>query len=136
MEITILAWRARQRRRADTTRLFQNVDQIILPVVTKDRSDLGLDVPQAENVSALASLVEDGLAKAYDLQKLASNGDPFSGELPGMPPVDEVEQDFRTYFYITEEGMQLHLADDPPWPFDDDGEPRPDWHLDESPGSL
>ena len=111
------------------------MDQIILPVVTKDCSDLGLDVERAENVSALASLVEDGLAKAYDLQNLPIN-DPFSGELPGMPPVDEVEEDFRTYFYLTGKGMQLHLADDPPWPFDDDGEPRTDWHLDESPGSL
>ena len=36
-----------------------------------------------------------------------------------MPPIGPVEEDFRTYFYITKKGMDLHLSDDSWWPFDD-----------------
>jgi hypothetical protein len=107
---------------------FENVDQIILPMVTKDCGDLGIASPERpEIVSALASLVWEGLAKAYDLRNLR-NSDPFSGELPGMPPADEVEENFRTYFYLTQKGMDVHCSDDPEWPFGDDGEPLPNWH--------
>jgi hypothetical protein len=28
-----------------------------------------------------------------------------------MPPLDVVEEDFKTYFYITKKGMDLHLSD-------------------------
>ena len=60
-------------------------------------------------------LVGGGLAKAYLL--------PSSEPLQGMPGVDAVEENFTTYFYITEKGMDLHLSDDTWWPFDDQGEP-------------
>ena len=40
-----------------------------------------------------------------------------TGELTGMPPVDVVETDFKTYFYITKKGMELHLST---WPVEDD----------------
>ncbi len=59
--------------------------------------------------------------------------EPFSTELKGMPPVDVVEEYFETYFYITKKGMDLHLSDDTSWPFDDDGNVLPNWHLDLSP---
>jgi hypothetical protein len=52
-----------------------------------------------------------------------------------MPSLNQVEQDFRTYFYITKEGMELHRSDTPGWPFDGDDEPLPGWQLDEHPGS-
>ena len=108
---------------------FENVDQIILPSVAEDCSKLGFVLERSEIVKALAGLVEDGLAKAYDLRHLP-NRDPFSGELPSMPPLDQVEEDFKTYFYITKSGMDFHLSDDTWWPFDEDGERRPNWRLD------
>jgi hypothetical protein len=111
---------------------FENLDQIILPMVAKDCGDLGIAAPERPEVeTSLASLVEEGLAKAYDLRNLRDGRDPFSGELPGMPSLDFIEEDFRTYFYITQKGMDLHLSDNPEWPFDDEGEPVPNWHLDE-----
>jgi hypothetical protein len=68
-------------------------------------------------VEALASLIEDGLAKAYRL----SSKDPFATELQGMPPTEVIEEYFKTYFLITKKGMDLHLSDDTWWPFDDEG---------------
>src|SRR5579871_5818218 len=82
---------------------FENVDQIIFPSVAEDCSKLEVIVERSEIVTALAGLVGDGLAKAYDLHNLP-NRDPFSGELPSMPSLDQVEEDFRTYFYITKSG--------------------------------
>jgi hypothetical protein len=111
---------------------FENVDQIILPVVAEDCGKLGFIVERSEIVGALTRLVEDGLAKAYDLHNLP-NGDPFSGELGNMPSLDQVEEYFKTYFYITKKGMDFHTSDDMWWPFHDNGERRPNWHLDERP---
>jgi hypothetical protein len=41
-----------------------------------------------------------------------------------MPSLDVVEEDFKTYFYITKKGMDLHLSDDTWWPFRDEAKPR------------
>ena len=111
---------------------FENVDQVILPIVAKDCARLGFVVERAEVVSALAILVREGLAKAYDLQNLPDTRDPFSGEIRSMPSLDHVEEDFRTYFYITTKGTEFHLSDDTWWPFDEEGERRPNWRLDMS----
>jgi hypothetical protein len=101
---------------------FENVDQVILRDVSEAGAECGLLIERSEVVDALAGLIDDGLAKAYILA--GSGRDPFSGELQGMPPMDVIEENFRTYFYITKKGMDLHLADDTWWPFDDEGEPR------------
>lgn len=66
-------------------------------------------------MEALSGLVADGLAKAYTLSSRVPNTTP----LEGMPPVDVVEEYFRTYFLITEKGMEVHLADANWWPFDE-----------------
>ena len=105
---------------------FENVDQVILPDVAKEAAKCGLTIERAEVVEAMGELVKDGLAKAYIL----SPWKPFSTELPNMPPLDVVEENFETYFYPTKIGMDLHLSDDTWWPFDDEGNLRPDWHLD------
>jgi len=47
-----------------------------------------------------------------------------------MPPIDVVEEFFKTYFFITEKGMELHLSDGTWYPFDDNGNLRPGWRLD------
>jgi hypothetical protein len=90
---------------------FENVDQVILRDVTRYGSKFGLMIERSDIVEALKGLIEDGLAKAYLLSGTMGR-DPFAGELPGMPSLDAVEESFQTYFYITKEGMDLHLAHD------------------------
>jgi hypothetical protein len=106
---------------------FENVDQIILPTVSQYCGKLGFTVERGEVVGILALLVEDGMAKAYDLRNLSDDRNPFSGEITGMPPVDEVENDFRIYFYITERGLELHRSYGVWWPFDEEGDLLPGW---------
>ncbi|MEO5927028.1 MAG: hypothetical protein ABIR70_24645 [Bryobacteraceae bacterium] len=84
---------------------------MILRDVTRDGSRLGLTIERSDVVEALAGLIDDGLAKAYLLSG-HMGPDPFSGELPGMPLMDVVEEHFKTYFYITQAGMDLHLSYD------------------------
>lgn len=102
---------------------YENVDQIIFPQVARRAAKCGLAIERAEIVDALAGLIQDGLAKAY----LLSPFEPFSTELDRMPPLDVIEQDFETYFYVTKKGMDLQLSEDVSWPFDDEGELRQDW---------
>jgi hypothetical protein len=104
---------------------FESVDQVILREVAEQGHKCGLNIGRSEVVDALAGLVQDGLAKAYDLS--ACGRDPFSGELPGMPSLGVVKEDFNTYFYITKKGRDLQLSDDGSWPFDDNGLLRRDW---------
>jgi hypothetical protein len=100
---------------------FENVDQIILRDVTRDGSKCGLTIERPDIVAALEGLIEDGLAKAYLLSG-AMGRDPFAGELPGMPSLDVVEENFETYFYITKKGMDFHLADNTWRPLADEDE--------------
>ena len=87
---------------------YENVDQVILREVAETASKCGLTIGRSEVVDTLAGLVEDGMAKAYDL----SSREPFCMELSGMPPLDSIEEDFKTYFYITKCGMDFHRSDD------------------------
>ena len=105
---------------------YENVDQVILRDVSESGAKCGLTVERPEIVEALTGLIEDGLAKAY----LLSPTKPFATALEGMPSMDVVEEYFKTYFYITKKGMDFHLSDDSWWPFDDEGNLRPDWRLD------
>jgi len=88
---------------------FENVDQVILREVAETGAKCGLTIDRSEVVQALADLIEDGLAKAYILRGTGSN--PFSGELKAMPSLELVEEDFKTYFYITKKGPDLHRSD-------------------------
>jgi hypothetical protein len=97
---------------------FENVDQIILRDVTKDSAKFGLTIERSDVVDGLAGLIEDGLAKAYILS--GTGGNPFSGELDCIPPMDLVEENFKTYFYITKEGKELLLSNDIWWSADDE----------------
>ena len=67
-------------------------------------------------------MVSAGLAKAYEFSPWRD-----ALELDGMPPLDAVEEDFKTYFYVKKKGMNFHEADATWWPLDDDGAVRPDW---------
>jgi hypothetical protein len=108
---------------------FENVDQVILRDVAEDAAKCGFTVERPEVVEALAGLIADGFAKAYILS--GDSRDPFSGELPGMPPMGVIEEYFKTYFYITKAGLDLHNRQrcDGTWPFDDLGDLRQDWRL-------
>jgi hypothetical protein len=105
---------------------FENVDQVILGHAAEQAAKCGLTIQRSDVVEALRGLVDAGLAKPYDLS--ASSRDPFAGELPEMSPLDVVEEDFRTYFYVTKKGMEFHEAGCAWWPFDGEGELRPDWN--------
>lgn len=83
---------------------YENVDQIILPQVSRWGAKLGLSIERPEIVKALAWLVETAMAKAYVL----SGREPHVTELDGMPPMNEIEEVFHTYFLITEKGMKVH----------------------------
>jgi hypothetical protein len=98
---------------------YENVDQIILTDVARDCAKLGFVVERSHIVNALGELIEGGLAKAY----LLSGARPE--ELLGMPSLDVVEEDFKTYFYVTPKGKELHLSDESWRPFDDEGKPCP-----------
>ena len=95
---------------------YENVDQVILAQVAEEGSKQGIAVDRSEVVSALAALIEEGLAKAYTL----SCTEPFSVELGTMPELDVIEEDFATYFLATNKGVEFHLANYPPWRSDDD----------------
>jgi len=104
---------------------FESVDQVILPEVPQVGAKCGLAVHRSDVLEALRALVAGGLAKAYDLS--ATDRDPFSGGIQGMPSLAVPEKDFRTYFYVTKQGMDFHLADGTWYPLDDEDELRPDW---------
>lgn len=99
---------------------YEHVDQIILPNVARECAKLGFVVERSHIVDALREFIEGGLARAY----LLSSTEPAK-ELQGMPSLDVIEEYFKTYFYITPKGMELHLSDDTCWPLDDEGNPRP-----------
>jgi hypothetical protein len=101
---------------------YENVDQMLLPTISEVGLKLGWTIERSEVVKALASLVEEGLARAYTL----SGVKPCSNEISGMPSMDVIEEDFKTYFYITEKGKVLHLSDDTWWPFDNEGNLGPE----------
>jgi hypothetical protein len=105
---------------------FENVDQIVFPHVARDMAVCGMKVTRAEVVTALRGLVGDGFAKAYTLS--GRMRDPFAGELKSMPAIDEPEEDFSTYFYVTPEGLALHEADGSWYPFDDEGDLKAGWN--------
>jgi len=104
---------------------FENVDQMILRDVAEIGAKCGLTIQREEVVEGLRALVEGGLAKAYDLT--AFGRDEFSCEIAGMPPLDVVDVEFRTYFYVTKKGIDFHQADQSWWPLSDEDVLRPDW---------
>lgn len=71
----------------------ENVDQTILTNIAKECTKLGFVVERSHIVNALGELIEGGLAKAY----LLSSAEPAK-ELQGMPPLDVIEENFKTYF--------------------------------------
>ena len=89
---------------------YENVDQRILQEVSRDAAKYGWTIARAEIVAALVWLVENGMAKAYTL----SGVEPHAIEFQGMPRLDVIEENFKTYFHITKKGMDLHLSDDEP----------------------
>ena len=82
-----------------------------------------MTISHAEILQSLHELIEMGFAKAW---RLSCWGEPPM-EYEGMPPLEDVKHSWGAYFYITPEGMKVHMADCPGWPFDDNGNLRKDW---------
>jgi hypothetical protein len=92
---------------------YENVDQTILADVNQEAPEFGITITRDDVVIALAQLIEQGLAKAYRLSELP----PHRIELPGVPTLDTVEEDwFETYFLATPAGLDLQLNDSSWWP--------------------
>jgi hypothetical protein len=79
----------------------------MLREVVERGANCGLAIDRADVVDMLAELVRDGMAKAY----LLSGTAPFFTELQCMPPLDPIESDFKTYFYITDKGRDVLASD-------------------------
>ena len=99
---------------------FENIDQTILRHVAKSSARFGLTMGRNDVIEVLSSLVADGFAKAYDLSGAVA--DPFSGELLAMPDLEVIEENFTTYFYVTDAGLNFHRSDDTWWPHEDDND--------------
>jgi hypothetical protein len=103
---------------------YENLSVTIAHEVTKDGADCGVRIEKAEIVAALAELLNRGWAKAYRMDGSGSGAPP---EIEGMPSLEEMEDFFGAWFYITGAGMKVQLADWEFWPFDDDNRLRKDW---------
>lgn len=108
---------------------YENIDQIILPNALRDGARCGVAIDRGEVVEALAYLIENGFAKAYNLRR-----EPGSCELQGMRDVSEIEDDFETYFYITAKGLEFYRSNDGWWPFDEEDNLLPAWSLESATG--
>ena len=106
---------------------YENVDQVIYRQCAAAGAAIDLTIERSDIVDALRGLIQEGLAKAY---LFSSTNDCM--EFHGMPPLDVIETDFKTYFYITKKGLEHHSTDTR-WPFDDQDNLRPDWVLDGTP---
>jgi len=106
---------------------YENLHQITKQV-TPLASACGLTIETSEILQALRDLTTSDLARAYRFVP-PSNA---TEEIRGMPPVDEigladVSRRDDVFFWVTEKGARLTLADNPDWPFDDDRILRSDW---------
>lgn len=77
----------------------------------------GITISRDEFMQALRVLVERGHAKAHDLDKTVSPPKIYEG----MPPLEDIKP-WGAYFYVTQEGLELHEASRPVWPFEEDAD--------------
>ena len=96
---------------------YENVDQVIYRQCAEAGAAIDLTIERSDIVDALRGLIQEGVAKAY---LFSSTNDCMA--FHGMPPLDVIETDFKTYFYITKKGIDL-LSQDTWWPFDGEGQP-------------
>jgi len=94
---------------------YENLDQTILHDAARDARRLGFNIERQDVVEALRDLVSNGFAHAYRL----SPSEQSLVKLDTMPPLEEVEEYFETYFLVTPAGRDFELADHSWWPFDD-----------------
>ena len=100
---------------------YEDIGQI-KKLVAENAVGCGMSIEWPEIEMVLRELVRNGLAKAYKLYPSSRPPHVFGG----MPPAREMVE-HGAYFYITPEGMKLHLADYEGWPFDEDNNLRKDW---------
>lgn len=79
----------------------------------------GLKIGDGDVARELANLIDGGLARAYRLSTTAP-----VREMSGTPPAADLN---RYYYWLTEAGRDVQMAECPAWPFNDDGSLRGDW---------
>jgi hypothetical protein len=105
---------------------YENVGVSIAAEVFATGRRCGLEIDRQELSQALRELIEMGWAKAYYLRQHGID------EIAGMPPVEQIEDFDGPWFYRTDEGLRVQLADWAPWPFDDENALRKSWTAPES----
>lgn len=88
--------------------------------VAKDASECGLKISGAEIKHALIELIEAAWAKAYCLRSAPVL------EIRGVPMPDQFADSY-THYWATSQGKEVINTDREWWPFDDEGELRPNW---------
>jgi hypothetical protein len=96
---------------------YENLEMIYTEI-HKFGERCGLTFHPSEILTALIDLIELGLARAYWLWQHPARG------IEGVPPLDEID---KYYFWLTEEGKKVQLADYENWPFDTAGAIRKEW---------
>ena len=94
---------------------YENLDQTMLRELSRDAMRFGFHIERQEVIKVLRDLVSEGFAHAY----LLSSFEPLAVKLDSMPSLEEVEEDFKTYFLITPAGREFDRSDESWWPFDD-----------------
>ena len=97
---------------------YESFDKTVADVSTLGRN-CGITIGAWEIAEALRILIKSDLARAYRL----SPSHTFE-PIRGLPAADGMEE---RYFWVTEKGRELQLADFPGWPFDEKGLLRADW---------
>jgi hypothetical protein len=102
---------------------YENLTVSIAEPVKQWGAACGLTIETSEVVQALTELVELGWAKAWRLSEWSQP----PAEFANVPSLQEMEDPSGAWFYITDAGMKVQLAEYDGWPFDKTGALRKDW---------
>src|SRR5579862_430345 len=100
---------------------FQHISEY----VGGDCKQCGITAIRSDILDVLITLIKDGVAQAYRY-----SGPPRHeyDETQGVPPLDEIDDPWHSYFLVTKKGREVHAANTAHWPFDDEYVLRPDWN--------
>ena len=101
---------------------YESFEQISKDIA-RDNERCGITANRSDILDALTTLIKDGLVQAYRY-----SGPPRNefDKIQGVPPLDEIDNPWYSYFFVTKKGREVHSATED-WPFDDDYVLRADW---------
>ena len=94
--------------------------EIIYSHVTSHGARCGVTIQPAEIRRELLHLIELGWAEVWELSPWRPN------KRIEDPKADQLDLE-KYYYYVSETGRPVQLADWPDWPFDENGDLRADW---------